>query len=234
MFLKLEDKIKIYQAKPVLREIYKQWYEEIGIYLKPGKTLEIGSDMCLVKKYLPEVITSDIKEHGLSDIMQDACNLTLPTDSLDNIIGIDILHHLIDYKNFFSGSLKVLNSGGRIIFIEPHVSIFSYLVRKLFHREKISFKYLNKSHSHPDEANTALPTMLFKDQENYFFDKKFKIVLIKKMDIVTYLLSGGYNKINLVPKFMIKPVFKINSFLEKFNFLLKYFSFKMLIVLEKI
>lgn len=234
MFLNIEDKIKIYQNKPILREIYKRWYEKIGAHIKPGKILEIGSDMCIVKKYFPEAITSDIKNCGLCDIVQDACNLTLPADSLNNIIGIDILHHLISYKDFFGGSLKVLKSGGRIILIEPRVSFFSYIMRKLFHREKISFKYLNKFQSNPDEANTALPTMLFKNHESYFFDKKFKIVLIKNMDIAAYLLSGGYNRINFVPKFMIKPVFKMNSFLEKFDFLLKYFSFKMLIVLEKI
>jgi len=199
--------------------------------LAPGeKNLEIGSGAGLIKKFI-NCTTSDIVKNEFIDRQEDACNLSFNDLSLDNIIGIDIFHHLNNPDNFFREAARVLRSIGRIVLIEPYISTVSFIARKLFHHEKISFKRLAKLGDNPEEANLASPTILFKkDWQNV----NFKVIEIRYQDVLAYPLSGGFSKMKFAPNFLAPAILQLDKCLSKFGWLNKFFGFKMIIVLEKI
>lgn len=170
MSLNVEKKRRIYNKKSVLKKIYQEWYSQIKKYLKNGKTIEIGSGIGVAKKHI-DCVTTDIEKNDYIDRKEDACEMTFGDESVNNIIGIDILHHLNDIDAFFSEARRILIPGGRIIFIEPYISKFSFILRKLFHHEDLSFKKTTKTGNDPHESNLALPTVLFEKELSSFLKK---------------------------------------------------------------
>ena len=231
MSLSVEKKRQIFNKRRLLREVYKNWHEQIKLNLAPGeKNLEIGSGAGLTKKFI-NCITSDIVKNEFIDKQEDACNLSFNDLSLDNIIGIDIFHHLNSPDNFFREATRVLRSGGRIVLIEPYISPVSFIARKLFHHEKISFIRLAKLGNNPEEANLASPTILFqKDWQNV----NFKVIEIRYQDVLAYPLSGGFSKMKFTPNFLAPAILQLDKYMSKLGWLNNFFGFKMIIVLEKI
>ena len=199
------EKFTVYNKKPALRYLYKTWYGEIKENLAAGKTLEIGSGFGLAKKYF-DCATSEYEKNEFVDRQEDALAMSFFDGSLDNIIGIDVLHHLNDLKKFFTEANRVLAKGGRLIFIEPYCSPFAILIRTLFHHERLDMKKIEKLSGNPDESNLAAPTILFTrftpaEQAEYL--KNFKIKKIELRDCLIYPLSGGYKKFSLMSDWLL-------------------------------
>ena len=157
-----------WEKKKILRRIYHQWYSYFHFYLKDGRTFEVSSGFGNFKEYYPKCITSDIMFNPWVDMVADAMQLPLKSESITNLVCIDGLHHLENPYLFLSEAQRVLKEGGRLIFFEPYLSPFAYLIRKLFHHEDIN-KYSEFSMSKtPLEANLAIPTLIFcKKFENF-------------------------------------------------------------------
>ena len=49
---------QVWQSKPVLREIYRDWYRMIEAQMCDGKTLEIGAGTGNFKEYAPKTNVS--------------------------------------------------------------------------------------------------------------------------------------------------------------------------------
>ena len=226
-----EKKRQIFNNRRLLREVYKNWYEQIKLNLATGgKILEIGSGVGLTKEFI-NCITSDIIKNEFINRQEDACNLSFNNFSLDNIIGIDIFHHLNSPDNFLKEAARVLRSGGRIVLVEPYLSPVSLMARKLFHHEKINFTRLAKPGDNPEEANLASPTILFKKD---WQSVNFKIIEIRYQDVLAYPLSGGFSKIKFTPNFLATAIIKLDKYINKLGWLNRLAGFKMIIVLEKI
>lgn len=228
--MEAKEKKAIFNNKKILRLLYREWYLKIKENLKKGKTLEIGSGFGLAKNYF-NCITSEYKQNSYVDFEEDACNLSFEDATLDNIVGIDVLHHLYSIDKFFLESYRTLRTSGKIVLIEPYISPFSYIVRKLFHHEPLRFKNYNIS-KNPEDSNMALPTILIKTNK-LNFDGKFNVIKIEKTDCFAYLFSLGFRKIKIVPDFLAKFLIKIDDFLNKSKLLTNFLTFKVLIVLEK-
>jgi len=225
-----KEKKAIFNNKKILRLLYREWYLKIRKNLKEGKILEIGSGFGLAKNYF-DCITSEYKKNNYVDFEEDACNLSFEDAALDNIVGIDVLHHLYSSDKFFSESYRTLRPLGRIVLIEPYISPLSYVVRKLFHHEPLRFKNYNIS-KNPDDSNMALPTILIREGK-INFNGRFNVVKIERIDCFAYLFSLGFRKTKIVPDFSAKALIKLDHLLLKNNFLTNFLAFKVLIALEK-
>ncbi len=226
----VDKKLEIYKKKKILQLLYRNWYKKIASQLKEGKTLELGSGFGLAKKYI-SCETSEYKKNKYVDRQEDACNLSFDDQVLDNIIGVDVLHHFSSWEKFFDECLRTLSKKGRVILVEPYISPFSYLIRKLFHHERIDFKNFNISID-PDDSNMAIPTILI--NQNKIQEKgKFKILKLEKSDCFAYLFSFGFSRINIVPEFFASYLLKLDRIFMKNKILRNLFAFKILIVLEK-
>jgi len=203
---------QIIQEKPLLKNIYEEWYENICNHLPPivGPVLEIGSGAGFLKKYIPELITSDIMPLSGNDIACDALSLPFGEKSLRAIVLINVLHHIRDPLRFFKKLEECIKDGGAIILIEPWVSTWSRLIYSKLHHEP--FEPNNPSWRLPSSGplsggNDALPWIIFhRDQEQFINNTNWQIKLIKEMMPIRYLLSGGVSMRNLLPDWLIRPV----------------------------
>jgi hypothetical protein len=92
----------VWQKKPVLRLLYREWYQEIAEWLQPGRTLEVGGGTGNLKKFAPSVVCTNIVKLPWLDAVVDAQQLPIAKSSLGNIVLFDALHHLENVRYFFS------------------------------------------------------------------------------------------------------------------------------------
>ncbi|MCP5047219.1 MAG: class I SAM-dependent methyltransferase, partial [bacterium] len=156
---------------------------------------------------------------------------------------IDVLHHLADPVLFFKEAARVLETGGRIIMLEPFPTPFSLFVYRRVHPEPfiMDADYFGSSgetdtsptDKDPWDANQAMAYLLFFKQREKFlrrFGDQFKIIKRKRMSCILYPASGGFENKAMIPDAAI-PLFKLLEFLLiPFRWL---FAFRCYIVLER-
>ncbi|MBX9804929.1 MAG: class I SAM-dependent methyltransferase [Alphaproteobacteria bacterium] len=236
----LENHREIWRNKPVLKAIYQDFYDRITSHATSGTTLEIGGGTGNLKEYLPHVISSDIISSPWLDCVCDAQKLPLENGCLANIVAIDVLHHIERPIRFFQEASKALQSGGRIILLDPAITPLSWFFYHFIHEEPVILDSNPledgplSSDRKPFDANQAIPTLLF-GKHQAAFSKAFpdlRIIQKSFMSLWCYPLSGGFKRWSLIPKFLIKPLLAFEKIMEPyFGFL---FGFRILIVLEKI
>ena len=234
----LSERRKIWKSKKILKRLYHKWYNMIGSALKPGSILEIGGGSGNLKEFFPDAISSDILFTGWLDAVLDAHHLPFKDESFDNIVLFDVLHHLQEPASFFSDAERVLKQGGRIIMMEPNISLESFIVYRFLHSEGMSWSIdplkpggLRKNKK-PYHGNQAIPTLIFKKYKHHFANKfpRLKITRKEKMDFVIYPLSGGFHNPSLCPLFLYGVLEYIEKLLRPLN---RFMGFRLFVVLEK-
>ena len=229
---------KRWHQKAVVRTLYTEWYEKIAAVVGPGRTLEIGGGTGNFKSFFPRTVTSDIVCLPWLDLVSDAHSLPFRDDCLGNIVLFDVLHHLETPILFFDEALRVLKNGGRIIMMEPYLSLASFLLYRFIHPEGLDlsrnpFETTKKSQSRkPFDANQAIPTLLFIRRIKQF-EKKYpqlNILNLERFSFFAYPLSGGFDKPSLIPLFAVGPLLLLERFLSILSPIL---AFRMFIVIEK-
>ena len=233
---------KVWNEKKLLREIYSEWYQKIinDLSLSVGKTLELGGGGGNFKEFKPDVISADIVPLDWLDMCFDAHEMPFKENEISNIVMIDVLNHLNDPIKFLNESYRVLNTGSRIIMIEPFPSPFSLMIYKKFHPEPFDktvdyfSEFENNSDKDPWDSNQAIPYLLFykfRNKFNELFGNKFKFIKKEKFSFVLYPASGGFENKQMIPDNMTGVVKLIEKSLNPLKDLL---AFRCYIVLEKI
>ncbi len=139
---RLREHRSIWDAKPVLADVYAVWFEELVRLAAPAqRVLEVGAGPGLLGQWArgrrPDLrwIASDLLPAPWNDLVTDATALPLRAASLDLVIGVDVLHHLARPRRFFTEAARVLAAGGRIALLEPWVTPLSYPVYRFAHQE---------------------------------------------------------------------------------------------------
>ncbi len=233
---------KVWNEKKLLRDIYSEWYRKIlnDLSFSDGKTVELGGGSGNFKEFKPDVVSADIVPLEWLDMSFDAHDMPFKENEISNLVLIDVLHHLHDPVKFLNEAYRVLNSGGRVVMIEPFPSPFSLVIYKKFHPEPFDknadyFSVLNSdSGKDPWDSNQAIPYLLFfKHLKNFneLFGGKFRIVKKEKFSFILYPASGGFENKQMIPDFM-SGLFKV---IEKtLTPLRDFLAFRCYIVLEKI
>ncbi len=231
---------KVWNRKEVLRKIYHDYYERIKSFLAlGGPILEIGGGTGNLKEYVSEVISTDILPSLWLDCVFDAQKIPFKEKSMNNIVGVDVLHHIEFPRLFFSEASRVLKSGGRIILLDPAITPVSYLFYKYFHNEPVKMQVnpLKDGVPNPDrepfDSNQAIPSLLFGKYSKEFQSEFPELKIVKKhfLSLWGYPLSGGFQSWCLIPKLLINPILKVERILE--SILGRIFGFRILVVLEK-
>ena len=235
----LKDHLLRWQEKPVLREIYNDFYKRILKNMVPGKTLEIGAGTGNLKESLDFVIATDIVSSPWVDCVCDAQVFPFKEASFDNIIGVDVLHHIERPLEFFYEAQRILKNSGRIVLLDPAITPLSWFFYNFFHEEPVLLsdhpleeKKATKERN-PFDANQAIPTLIFGKYRNDF-EKLFpalKIIKKEYLSLWCYPLSGGFKKWSLVPFKGVRSFFNFERKLEPFlGFMM---GFRLMVVLEK-
>jgi SAM-dependent methyltransferase len=235
----LEDHHQLWKKKPVLRAIYGDFYRRILSACRPGRSLEIGGGFGNLKEYAGNVVSTDIVPFPGLDAVVDAQSLPFRDSCFDNIVAVDVLHHLERPQRFFSEAERVLTPGGRIILVEPGVTPVSWVFYKLLHPEPLLLSADPFMEGPPDpnrkpfDANQAIPELIFGRYLRYFESRfpDLRLVRRERFSWLVYPLSGGFRPWSFIPENILKPMVSIE--LRLTPYVAWFTAFRLFLVIEK-
>jgi SAM-dependent methyltransferase len=233
---------EIWHKKPVLRLAYREFYELIAANLRRdlnGTILEIGSGIGKINEVIPDCLCTDIFNNPQIAQVENAYDLSFQDSSISNLILFDVLHHLEFPGNAFDEFNRVLIPSGRLLIFEPAISILGLLVYGLAHSEPVGYikEITWKTQSNgvnPDTLNyyasQGNATRIFFGKMSSLIQKDWKIVNKIKLSAISYVMGGGFSRLQLYPLSFHNFMRKIDKFCDRFP---SIFATRMLIVLEK-
>lgn len=205
--------------KGFLRRLYREWYEEIVAHIPDaggGRILELGSGGGFLKSLLPDAVTSDVLHLPMVDLLADARHLPIQSATLKAIAMVDVFHHIPDVSRFLSEALRCLNTGGRLIMVEPWMTPVSAWIYKRLHHEPClpaASDWSLRGRGPLSTANSALPWMVF-DRDDAIRRKAFPQLRLDGIRLHTpirYLLSGGVARQWGAPEAFFSPVRRLET-----------------------
>ena len=214
----------IFKNKPFFKEIYKRIYCEIleDIYINmdnPQKILEIGSGRHgFIKEINKLVMTSDIEKHNNCDLIVNAERIPFGDGTLDAIIGIQVLHHIIHPSAFLHEAVRTLKPNGVIILFEPSYGPVSTILHTFFHSEPFDKKQSFEDAMYSNKTNQAVSYVLFKKYKEKLFKliPQLSIVKMKKSSFLEYIMSGGFHHKAYVPEKLMSLFKEVDKLLTPF------------------
>jgi len=240
-----EDQIKSlrddWDKKPVLRAVYAAFYNLIHknlSQLSDGKVVELGSGIGAIKDIIPDCITTDMFQTQWNDRVENAYSLSFSDTSLSDIILVDVFHHLKFPGTVLKEFYRVLRPSGRVLILEPCLSVLGVIVYGAFHHEPINI--MKQINWEAPNSETLDPQKFYAAQGNatrIFLGKRYKEKLkawsqirIIRLSALSYLATGGYRKPQLLPA---KAIYTLKKFEDLFDNLPSLFATRVLVVLEK-
>lgn len=229
-----------WQSKPALRAIYADYYRHIREHAREGRTLEIGGGSGHLRQYFEPVVLTDVLPAPWLDAVADAQALPFAHASFDNIVMLDVLHHVENPPLFFAEAARVLKPGGRLLMIEPAITPLAGWFYRRFHPEPVDLSQDPLAQAAPDpardpfEANQAIPTRLF-CRERARFAAAFPLLKLKAVryfSLFAYPLSGGFRSWSLIPAVLVRPTLVLESLLMPM--LGPLMAFRLFVVIERI
>lgn len=141
--IEIQRNIRAWQGKPMLREVYHEFYQLIAARLDPqiaGKVVELGSGMGRIKEIIPHCITTDLFPNPWLDHRENCYALSFGDGAVSHLILFDVWHHLRYPGTALREFHRVLAPGGRLILFEPATSWIGRLVYHFFHHEPVAVR----------------------------------------------------------------------------------------------
>jgi SAM-dependent methyltransferase len=214
---------KAWENKPVLREIYAEFYRRIAALVDPtlpGPIVEIGSGIGNLKSVIPGAIRTDLFENPWLDVVCDGYELPFRDGALSHLVLFDVFHHLEAPAAFLREAWRAVVPGGRIIIFDPFISLTGRVAYGLFHHEPLGLRQpINLSPAPPRPrgyyAAQGNATRLFFRRAPAGFLRGWDTYHREAFSGFGYLLSGGYSKPTLYPAGLLQPLRKIDRALSR-------------------
>ncbi|HVY36384.1 MAG TPA: methyltransferase domain-containing protein [Polyangia bacterium] len=225
-----------------LRALYADWYGRIAAALPApalGPRVELGSGPGFARSFIPDLQLTDIVQAPWHDREVSADALPFAERSLGALVLFDVLHHLPQPRRFFHEAVRVLVPGGRIVMCEPHVSLLSYPVYKLFHEEPLDLSVdpLDPAGAvegrDPFDSNQAIPSLLFgRDAARFAAElPELRLLRLERLSGLSYPASGGFSRRPLLPQGLWSALHRLESRLPPAAF--RVLGFRLLAVVER-
>lgn len=236
----IEENLRYWEAKPVLREIYRDFHRLLACYLSevPGETVEVGSGIGNIKEVIPHCVRTDIFPNPWNDRQENIYQLSMADSSVANLILFDVFHHLEYPLDALDECRRVLHAGGRLLVFDHAMSGAGFLFSKFIHHERAGF--LKSYRLRADRVSGLDAPRYYADHANArrIFEQRFEELLqpvwrrlaVVKLPAIKWLLSGGYRG----PSLLLPSVSAAVDFSERAASLLPaVFALRLLVVLEK-
>ena len=229
-----------WRQRPLLRKIYGHFYRIMRRALTPmpGPMVELGSGIGAVKEFIPGCITTDIFPNPWLDQQENAYALTFADSSISNIIMLDVFHHLTYPGTALAEFHRVLRISGRVIILEPAMSLLGKLIYGLFHHEPLGLErpisWLAPLGVDPKETDYYAAQA---NASRVFLGHQFKealsawdIPVLEAFPDIAYVASGGFSKPQFYPLSLLPLIRASEKILAVWPNL---FATRLLVVLEK-
>ena len=220
----IERNRRIWLTKPLLREIYRAFYEKILALVDdrlPGRIVEIGSGAGNLKTHCPQALGTDLFENPWLDLVCDGYELPFRMGSLSHLVLFDVFHHLQAPNAFLREARRVLQPQGRLILFEPFVSWGSHLVYGVCHPEPVAWRQSIDLSAQPPvlrsyHAAQGNATRLFFRREVPDWPAEWKVFHAECIVSFSYLLSGGFSRPALYPAALLPLVRRMDRCFSSF------------------
>jgi SAM-dependent methyltransferase len=219
---------RIFASKRVLAAVYGVWFDRLLEGLPRGAlVLEAGAGPGLfaphVRAARPDLrwIALDLIQAPWNDVVADAQVLPFRDACFDAVVGVDFIHHLSTPLEFFREVARVLKPGGELRVVEPWVSLFSFPIYRFLHQEGATL-----------DLRPAQPFQKGAEKEPFEGDAGVTRAIARRVDEATwrqvgfaarpqfvpvngfaYLLSLGFKRGSLLPRFLEGPLFALDRIL---------------------
>ncbi len=238
----IRKNLESWRKKPLLREIYADFYRRIAglLFQGPGgRCVELGSGIGNIREIIPGCLRTDLFPNPWIDQVESAYSLSFADRSVDNLILFDVFHHLRYPGTALAEFHRVLVPGGRVLLFEPCLSLLGLLVFGLLHHEPLGLG---------QEIRFFAPAGWSPQQDTYyaaqgnasriFFGRKYRpllrdqwhVLARERLAAISYITSGGYSGPQLYPDRALPLVRRLDRFCDQLPHL---FATRLLVVLEK-
>jgi SAM-dependent methyltransferase len=229
-----------WRQRPVLREVYGHFYQLVRQALAPlpGPIVELGSGIGAAKEFIPTCITTDIFSNPWLDQQENAYALSFADTSVSNLILLDVFHHLICPGTALNEFHRVLRVDGRVIILEPAMSLLGKVIYGLFHHEPLGLR--NPISWFAPDGVDPKETGYYAAQANaskVFLGNQFKgalsswdIPILVSLPDIAYAASGGFSKPQLYPLSLLPVIRAFEKILTPWP---NIFATRLLVALEK-
>jgi SAM-dependent methyltransferase len=221
---------EVWKSKALLRDVYFQMYARVANWIDTaiaGKVVEIGSGIGNFGEFRSDVVLTDQSIQPWIDLTCNAYRLPFRDRTVSHIVMFDVFHHLSAPRAFFDSARSVIANGGRVIVIEPYISLMSSVAYGVFHDEPIAWraKIEDTPSSEYYAAQGNATRLLFGDLD---WLPGWRVVHREAFPAFGYLLSGGFSRPAFYPRRLLPAFNAVDRALSHFP---KLFGARCLIVL---
>jgi SAM-dependent methyltransferase len=212
---RLAEHRRIWEDKPVLSRVYAVWFDALLGSLPPRpRVVEVGAGPGFLSGHarrsvpgLPWVAT-DVLQTPWNDVVADGLRLPFGARAFDAVVGLDLVHHLARPAAFFAEAARVLRPRGRIVVIEPWVSVLSYPIYRWLHREGCTlgidpwdpFGHEATEGKDPFQGDAAVLWRLVRTTPpSRWLELGFEPPRVTRLNGFAYLMSLGFRRASLLP-----------------------------------
>jgi SAM-dependent methyltransferase len=230
-----------WNRKPLLKLLYGDFYRLISENLSnlpDHKIAELGSGLGNIKEVIPDCLRTDLFPNPWIDQVENAYKLSFADETVSDLILTDVFHHLKYPGTALQEFYRVLRKGGRVLMLEPHISVLGFLIYGVLHQEPIALN--QKINWLAPESWSVESTDYYAAQGNatrIFVARGFRSKLADwqkvntiRLSALAYAASGGYSGPQLYPKSILLLIKSIEKILDWFPVL---FATRLLVILEK-
>lgn len=239
--IEIHRNMMAWQRKPMLREVYHNFYRSIAARIEPtvpGPVVELGSGMGQIKEIIPHCVTTDLFSNPWLDRRENCYQLSFADESVSHLILFDVWHHLRYPGTALREFHRVLAPGGRLILFEPAASWCGRLVYHFFHHEPVAVRdpitwEAPEGFSAADAdyyAAQGSATRLFWWGEGHDRLVGWRLVEVLPLTSFAYLASGGFSGPQLGGRFLRGFVKALDWLSAPFP---RIFAARLLVVLAK-
>jgi len=228
--------------KPLLRIAYNRFYMKMAEHLVAtdiAPIVEVGSGIGHIRHIIPECICTDFAPNPWIDQVENAFQLSFEPQSVSNLLLLDVFHHLKFPGSALEEFHRVLISSGRLIILEPCLSMLGLIIYGCLHKEPLGLT--KKIDWYAPSLSEALQQEYYAAQGNAFrifvggkgFRERLKgwrLVYVERIIGLSYLASGGYSGPQFFHEKCLNKLDAVDQFLQKLPLL---FACRLLIILEK-
>jgi len=229
-----------WQRKPLIREIYRDFYLRIRSFLfsdQHGCTVELGAGFAGLKSVLPGCIATDLFPTPWVDQSENVYRLSFSDATVSNLVMMDVFHHLEYPGDALAEFMRVLKPNGRLILLEPDLGMLGFAVYGLFHHEPLGLRQkiqwncrqvdLDRPQYYAAQSNAF---RIFHRGEFQTHLEEWDVVCIQRLAALSYIMAGGLRKRQLYPTAAYGWLKWIDRVLDRFPYL---FATRMFVVLQK-